>query len=66
MLARAANNLKESALVDALSKKPWISMSPEQYDIAGYLKGQHGTVYAVTLIVSQTLWNHHFTPQILP
>lgn len=65
MLARAWNNPKESPLVATLSKKPWISMSPEQYDIVGYLKGQHGSVYAVTLMVSQTLWNHHFTPQIL-
>ncbi len=65
MLARAWSNPKASALVADLSKKPWISVSPEQYDIAGYFKGQHGTVYAVTLMVSQALWNRHFTPQIL-
>ncbi len=66
MLARAWNNPKDAALISSLSHKPWVSVSPEQYDMAGYIKGQRGSVYSVTLIVSQVLWNHHFTPQILP
>lgn len=65
MLAKAWNNPKDAPLVGPLLQHPWVSVSPEQYDVAGYLRGQHGEVYAVTLIVSQVLWNHHFTPQIV-
>ncbi len=65
MLAKAWNNPQDAPLVTPWLQHPWVSTSPEQYDVAGYLRGQHGQIYAVTLIVSQVLWNHHFTPQIL-
>ncbi len=64
ILAKAWSNPSEAPMTRMLRQSLWKTASPEEYAIAGYMKGPSGGVYAVSLMVSELLWNHHFTATV--
>lgn len=65
LLTASWKNSADAPLTYFLSHSLWRSQSPEEYDVAGYLNLPNHETYAVCLMVSGLLWNHHFTANVL-
>ncbi len=61
LLVKAWNQPGDAPLVHALTASGlWVTTDPETRDLVGYLKAPNGQEYAVTVMVSELLWNHRF------
>ena len=65
VLTQAWNNPEEEPLTRLLSQSLWKTESPEEDALAGYIKSSTGAVYAVAVMISEQLWNRHFTAKVL-
>lgn len=65
LLTASWKNPADAPLTHFLSHSLWRSQSPEEYDVAGYLTLPNHETYAVCLMISGLLWNHHFTANVL-
>lgn len=66
LLSAAYNQPKEAPLRQYLTYHLWTTEDPEVRTIAGYVRGSNGTVYAVSIIQSDLLWNGRFAPVVNP
>ncbi len=62
LLAGMWGHSSDHSLVASLGRRLWVTQTPEQLTVAGYVRGAHGQMYAVTLIVNGLPWSGHFAP----